>query len=89
MVYALVYRCFKICSDWTKFHEELSFLKQVFLKNGYPLSFIDNCFKKTKDLKIPEEGGKLLHPIKHFNSPQQNNSKSEQKTHYNGYDSTP
>ena len=43
MVYALVYFCFKICSDWTKFQEELSFLKQVFLKNGYPLSFIDNC----------------------------------------------
>ena len=49
MVYTLVYRCFKICSDWTKFHEELSFLKQVFLKNGYPLSFIDNCFKKFVD----------------------------------------
>ena len=30
MVYTLAYRCFKICSDWTKFHEELSFLKQVF-----------------------------------------------------------
>ena len=42
MVYTLIYRCFKICSNWTKFHEELSFLKQVFLKNGYPLSFIDN-----------------------------------------------
>ena len=34
MVYTLAYRCFKICSDWTKFHEELSFLKQVFLKPG-------------------------------------------------------
>ena len=49
MAYTLVYRCFKICSDWTKFHEELSFLKQVFLKNGYPLSFIDNCFKTFVD----------------------------------------
>ena len=49
MVYTLAYRCFKICSDWTKFHEELSFLKQVFLKNGYPLSFIDNCFKTFVD----------------------------------------
>ena len=49
MVYTLVYRCFKIFSDWTKFHEELSFLKQVFLKNGYPLSFIDNCFKAFVD----------------------------------------
>ena len=37
MVYTLAYRCFKICTDWTKFHEELSFLKQIFLKNGYPL----------------------------------------------------
>ena len=27
MVYTLAYRCFKICTDWTKFHEELSFLK--------------------------------------------------------------
>ena len=50
MVYTLVYRYFKICSDWTKFHEELRFLKQVFLKNGYPLSFIDlNCFKTFVD----------------------------------------
>ena len=50
MVYTLFYRYFKICSDWTKFHEELRFLKQVFLKNGYPLSFIDlNCFKTFVD----------------------------------------
>ena len=57
MIYTLVYRCFKICSDWTKFHEELNFLKQVFLKNGYPLSFIDNCFKTFVDklfIKSPE-----------------------------------
>ena len=27
MVYTFVYRCFKICSDWTNFNEELSFLK--------------------------------------------------------------
>ena len=45
MIYTLAYRCFKICSDWTKFHEELNFLKHVFLKSGHPLSFIDKCFK--------------------------------------------
>ena len=33
MVYTLAYRCFKVCSDWRKIYEELSFLKQVFLKN--------------------------------------------------------
>ena len=49
MVYTLIYRYFKICSDWAKFHEELSFLKQVFSKNGSPLSFIDNCFKTIVD----------------------------------------
>ena len=45
MIYTLAYQCFKISSNWTKFHEELNFLKYVFLKNGYPLSFIDKCFK--------------------------------------------
>ena len=49
MIYTLAYRCFKICSDWTKFHEELNFLKHVFLKNGYPLSCIDKCFKMVID----------------------------------------
>ena len=57
MMYTLVYCCFKICSDWAKFHEELNFLKQIFLKNGYPQSFIDNCFKTFLDklfIKSPE-----------------------------------
>ena len=30
--YLLAYRCFKICSCWTKLHTELSSLKQYFLK---------------------------------------------------------
>ena len=34
VVCTLTYRYFKICSEWTRFHEELSFLKQVFLKSG-------------------------------------------------------
>ena len=45
ITYTLAYRYFKIYSDRTKFPEELNFLKHVFLKNGYPLSFIDKCFK--------------------------------------------
>ena len=45
MIHTLVYQCFKICSDWIRFHEEVNFLKHVFLKNEYPLSFIDKCFK--------------------------------------------
>ena len=36
MVYTLAYCCFKICSDSTNFYEELSFLKEVFLKKRVP-----------------------------------------------------
>ena len=46
MVYTLIYRCFRICSNWTQFHTELIFLKGIFQKNGYPKNFIDKCFKK-------------------------------------------
>ena len=45
MIYTLVFRCFPICSDWNKFHKEIIFLKDIFLKKGYPTSFIDKCFK--------------------------------------------
>ena len=34
-VYTLVYRSFRICSNWTQFHTEfeLNFLKEIFQKN--------------------------------------------------------
>ena len=59
MVYTLAYRCFRICSDWTKFNQELRFLKGVFLKNGYPSGFIDSCFKKVIDNVLTESPVKL------------------------------
>ena len=48
-VYTLAYRCFRICSSWTKLHNELVCLKETFLKNGYPEDFINKCFKKFMD----------------------------------------
>ena len=44
--YTLVYRCFRIWSNWTQLHTELTFLKRRFQKNGYPENFMDKCFKK-------------------------------------------
>ena len=44
MVYTLVYRCFRISSNWTQFHTELTFLRGIFRKNGYPENFIDKFF---------------------------------------------
>ena len=43
--YALAYRCLQILSSWTKLHNELVCLKEIFLKNGYPEDFINKCFK--------------------------------------------
>ena len=36
IVYALSYRYFKIYPDWTKFHEQFSFLKQFFFQKRVP-----------------------------------------------------
>ena len=51
MLHTLLYRCFRICSDWTKFHLELVKLTDVFKNNGYPENFINNCFKVFLDNK--------------------------------------
>ena len=49
LLHTLLYRCFRICSDWTKFHLELVKLTDVFKNNGYPENFINNCFKVFLD----------------------------------------
>ena len=45
MIYTLVCRCFRICSNWTQFHIELTFLKGIFQKNGYPENLLANVLK--------------------------------------------
>ena len=52
LLHTLFYKCFQICSDWTKFHLELVKLIDVFKNNGYPENFINNCFKVFLDKKI-------------------------------------
>ena len=51
LLHTLFYRCFRICSDWTKFHLELVKLIGVFKSSGYPENFINNCFKLLLDNK--------------------------------------
>ena len=66
MLYTVVCRCFRICSDWAKFHTELTSLKRIFCKNGYPENFIDKCFKMFLDNihlakeNVPAAGKKRL-----------------------------
>ena len=44
-LHTLLFRCFWISSDWTKFNLELVKLINVFKSNGYPENFINNYFK--------------------------------------------
>ena len=46
-VHRLTYRCFQMCSSWTKLHNELVCLKETFLKNGYPEDFINNALRNS------------------------------------------
>ena len=49
MIYTLSCRFFSICSNWANCHNELAFLGDIFLKNGYPISFIGKYFKTILD----------------------------------------
>ena len=51
MVYTLVNRCFKSCSNRTFFHTELQQLKHIFRKNEYPENFKHSCLKKFNVVK--------------------------------------
>ena len=60
----LLCRAYSVCSSWTKFHEEVSFLEKYFSKNGYPSNifpkivkkFIDNIFSpKPIEYTVPKK----------------------------------
>ena len=51
LLHTLLYKFFRICSDWTKFHLELVKLTDVFKNNGYREKYINNCFKVCLDNK--------------------------------------
>ena len=42
---SLLYRCFHLCSDLIKLHREVSELKLILGRNGYPSKVIDFCIK--------------------------------------------
>ena len=44
-VKSLIFRAYHVSSTFFKFHEELTFLKQFFVNNGFPMYIIDNVTK--------------------------------------------
>ena len=51
MIHILLYRCFAIYSDWTKFHLELVKLMDLFKSDSYTKNFINDCLKTFLDNK--------------------------------------
>ena len=49
LIDTLLYRGFILCSNMEKFHQDISSLKSVLKRNGYPKTFINLCIKKFFD----------------------------------------
>ena len=46
LVNCLLFRIYKLCSNWSIIHDEISQIRKILLKNKYPLNFIDKCIQK-------------------------------------------
>ena len=46
LLLTLLFRGFSMCTDWDKFHDELTFLKTIMGKNEFPSWIVDDCIKK-------------------------------------------
>ncbi|XP_057302827.1 uncharacterized protein LOC130636990 [Hydractinia symbiolongicarpus] len=49
LIMTLIFRIFKIVSDFSRFHLEMQDLRNILLRNGYPSSLIDQCIKSFLD----------------------------------------
>ena len=49
LLFTLLHRAFKLCSNLERFHQEIDKLKTIFENNGYPKSSVDFCIKKYLD----------------------------------------
>ena len=47
LIFTLLFRAFKLCSNFELFHQEILNLKDIFKRNGYPYNFIDVCIKRV------------------------------------------
>ena len=45
LIFALLFRIFSIVLDFSKFHEEVNYLKNVLRKNYFPSTLVDKCIK--------------------------------------------
>ena len=55
LVNCLLYRAWKICSTYLLFHQEITFIKNILLSNGYPETFLDSCINKFVASKVEKK----------------------------------
>ena len=55
LIWSLLYRAFSLCSSFELLHQEILKLKDIFKRNGYPISFIDKCVKRFLDKVFVEK----------------------------------
>ena len=49
LLFTLLHRAFKLCSNFERFYQEIDKLKTIFENNSFPKSFVDFCIKKYLD----------------------------------------
>ena len=64
LLFRLLHRAFKLCSNFERFHLEIDKLKTIFENNGYPKSFVDLRIKKYLDKVFIKEKLVLKAPQK-------------------------
>ena len=47
LIFTLLFRIFSIVSDFSKFHEEVNYLKNALKKNSFPSTLVDSSFPST------------------------------------------
>ena len=45
LIFTLLFGIFSIFSDFSKFHEEVNYLKDVLKQNSFPTNLVDKCIK--------------------------------------------
>ena len=51
LIHCLLHRAYTICSNWQVFSQEIEFLKDIFIKNGYPENVFLSCVKRFLNMK--------------------------------------
>ena len=60
LIFCLLFRIFNLTVDWTKFHEEVKFLSDIFRKNQYPQHFFDRCTRIFLNRRLnPDSVGRI------------------------------